>query len=66
MTPKSEPVLTSANFSYTMGEEVTLPGWIVKFARRLLGLTRGYRYTITLTLTTRPDWTIRQDGPIEN
>jgi hypothetical protein len=66
VTPKSNAVLTGTNFSYTIGEEVTLPGWVIKLARRLLGLTRGYRYTITLTLTTRPDWTIRQDGPIEN
>jgi hypothetical protein len=66
MTSKNDAVLTYDNFSYTIGEEVTLPGWVIKLARRLLGLTRGYRYTITLTLTTRPDWTIHQDGPIEN
>jgi len=61
----SEP-LTPADFAYTMKAETPIPDWIVKLARRLWGLERGYRYQITLTLTTRPDWTIIQIGKIEN
>jgi len=59
-------MLTDDKNSYTMKEEQHLPPWIVKLARRVLGLERGYRYHITLTLTTRPDWTICQVGKIEN
>ena len=57
--------LTTSDFAYTMEAEVTLPGWVVKLARRLLGLERGYRYQVTLTLTTRPDWTIVKLGKVE-
>lgn len=43
-----------------------MPEWIVKFAQRILGLKRGYRYQIILTLTTRgQDWTVIQLGTVE-
>jgi hypothetical protein len=43
-----------------------MPEWIVKLARRILGLKRGYRYQLILTLTDKgQDWTVVCLGTVE-
>jgi hypothetical protein len=43
-----------------------MPEWIVKLARRILGLKRGYRYQLILTLSEDgQDWTVICLGTVE-
>jgi hypothetical protein len=47
-----------------MDELESLPGWIIKLTRRLLSLQPG-RYSITLTVGKRHDWTVQMLGKVE-
>ncbi len=41
-----------------------MPDWILKLARRMLGLPDG-RYSIIVTIGHKPDWTVTPLGKVE-
>jgi len=44
-----------------------LPEWIIKLACRILGLQKGRRYIIVLTLMNGwQDWTVQDGGKVES